>query len=141
MESISIKVTDHGIRKVSVESLLKNHKNTFGEFHDKYHKFENGWMSTSTKWPELGNIFMDIENPAVVSFIDKYNKMHTGILQSLRFEKSLNRVFASVKSSTVNMFHDSDNLIDGCINCLVSLESLTVIEGQLPKVQTPKFNF
>lgn len=141
MESISIKVTDHGIRKVSVESLLKNHKNTFGEDHDKYHKFENGWMSTSTKSPELGGIFMDIENPAVVQFTDKYNRLHTGILQSVKFEKSLNRVFASVKSTEVNQFHDGDNLIDGCLNCLVSLESLTVIEGELPNVQTPKFNF
>lgn len=134
IETVAFNNKRNGERSVSIDDVKAEAAKRKEQGRSNWFKFNDGWLSTSQSKPLEGGLFKYIENPPIVSFTDKYRHVHTGILYQLKYMKHNNSIAGSVISTYVNPYHNGDKLIDGTINYLVSLSSLTVIEGKLPTI-------
>ena len=100
--------------------------------HGAWHRFDNGWLSTSTKTPMQGGIFLPVKDGAFVSFTTKWGDRVTGIVTCFDYEKSMDKVFLSVltpEEISPGFYH----------RYMVSRRQLTILSGTIEMPATPKF--
>lgn len=77
-----------GILPKKIEEIIR--KELKKRTTDSFHKFANGWISTSKSDPIKGSIYYKIKNGPIIQFVDKYKKIHVGILNEICYEKDSN---------------------------------------------------
>lgn len=90
-------------------------------YHDKSHRFNDTWFSTSISTPTSGGIYAEVdENDLIqVEFKDKYKNVNVGYLVGFSYEKHIKEVTATV------LVRDFTGILtDGCFNCLVRIKNL-----------------
>ena len=90
----------------------------------EWHRFPNGWMSTSKKTPLKGQVFLPVKDGAVVEFTNKFGHTNRGVVYQVSFLDTARRAFPVV-------------LTTGNVNALIGWDELTVLEGALNKPFLP----